>query len=81
MQPLLHPLAITVITNSQGNPYIEGQFITYTCLPDFGLTGPNVSVCTGNGEWEPDLGEVNCIGDNNYINANQMVFYTMERNV
>jgi hypothetical protein len=25
-------------------------------------TGPYASVCTGNGEWEPDPGQVACIG-------------------
>ena len=27
------------------------------------ITGPNASVCTGNGEWKPDPGEVHCIGE------------------
>ena len=79
MQPLLHP-TVTVITSSQGNPHIEGQFIKYTYLPDFGLTGPNASVCTMNGEWEPDPGQVDCIGDTVIIPINMMVLYTMERN-
>ena len=42
---------------------VEGQFITYTCPSGFVLTGPNVSVCVGNGEWEPDPREVACIGE------------------
>ena len=44
-------------------PKVEGQFITYTCPSGFVLTGPRVSVCTGNGEWEPDPGQLDCIGD------------------
>ena len=47
---------------SQIIPHLEGQFITYTCPPGFNLTGPNASVCTGNGEWEPNPGKVDCIG-------------------
>ena len=54
---------VTVVNESQDNPYIEGQFITYTCPPGFVLTGPNTSVCTGIGEWEPDPGHVICIGN------------------
>ena len=45
------------------SPLIVGQVIAYTCPHGFILTGSNASVCTGNGEWEPDLGEVECIGD------------------
>ena len=54
------------MTGSQDiHPLIEGQFITYTCTcpPGFVLSGPNISVCTRNGNWEPELGEVVCIGD------------------
>ena len=54
-----------VVVGSQDSPLIEGQFITYTCPPGFILTGPNMSVCTGNRELEPDPGEVDCIG--NYL--------------
>jgi hypothetical protein len=54
---------VVVDAGSQHSPPIEGQFITYTCPPGFILTGPNMSVCTGNREWEPDPGEVDCIGN------------------
>jgi hypothetical protein len=63
-QLLQHP--VIVVSGSQDSHPIEGQFITYTCPPGFILTGPNMSVCMGNREWEPDPGEVDCIG-NNYI--------------
>ena len=53
---------VNVVTRSQNSPLTEGQFITYTCEPGFILTGPNASVCTENGEWEPNPGEVDCIG-------------------
>ena len=55
-----HPVA--VVSGSHDSPPIEGQFLTYTCPPGFVLTGPNVSVCTENGEWEPDPGQVDCMG-------------------
>ena len=50
-----------VVVTGTDSPPIEGQFITYTCPPEFVQTGPNVSVCTGNGEWEPDAGEHRCM--------------------
>ena len=57
-----HP--VFLVTGSQNNHLlIEGQYIIYTCPPGFVLIGPNASVCTRSGEWEPDPGEVDCIGD------------------
>ena len=62
MQLLRRP--VVVVSGSQdSHPLTEGQFITYTCSPGFTLTGPNMSVCTGNREWEPDPGEADCIGE------------------
>ena len=54
---------VVVVSGSQEIPHIEGQFITYTCPTGFILTGPNMSRCMGNREWEPDPGEVDCIGN------------------
>jgi hypothetical protein len=53
---------VVMVTESD-IPKVEGQFITYTCPSGFILTGPSASVCTGNGEWEPDPGQLDCIGD------------------
>ena len=53
---------VIVDAGSQEIPHRVGQFITYTCPPGFTLTGPNASVCMWNREWEPDPGEVDCIG-------------------
>ena len=64
-QLLNHP--VVVVSGSQDSPPIEGQLITYTCPTGFILTGPNASVCTGSREWEPDPGEVDCIGNKNHI--------------
>ena len=67
--PSTHRPVIVVTESQNSHPLIEGQFITYNCPSGFILTGPNASVCTGNGEWEPDPGEVDCIG-NNYAQHN-----------
>ena len=53
---------VVMVTESDV-PKIEGQSIAYTCPLGFILIGPSASVCTGNREWEPDPGEVDCIGD------------------
>ena len=45
------------------DPALEGQSITFTCAPGQVLNGSNQSTCMGNGKWEPDLGEVECIGE------------------
>ena len=78
-QLLHHP--VTVVNGSQGYPLMEGQVITYTCPPGFVQTGPNASVCAGNGEWEPDPGEMDCIG-NNYAQHNDATYfkYTLSNN-
>jgi hypothetical protein len=70
-QVLHHP--VIVDSGSQESPHREGQFITFTCPSGFLLTGPNASVCTGNGIWEPDPGEVDCIGD--YAHKGALILY------
>ena len=59
---LLEQLVI-VDAGSQEIPHREGQFIIYMCPTGFVLTGPNASECAGNGEWKPDPGQVDCIGN------------------
>ena len=54
---------VVVDPGSQEVPHREGQFITFTCPPGLVLTDSNASVCTGNREWEPDPGVLDCIGD------------------
>ena len=44
------------------DPALEGQNITFTCAPGQALNGSNLATCMGNGKWEPDPGEVACIG-------------------
>ena len=56
-----------MVSGSQESPHRKGQFITYTCPPGFILDGSNISVCNENGEWEPDPGVLDCIGDNTHV--------------
>ena len=44
------------------DPALEGDVITFTCSPGQLLNGTDTSTCMRNGEWEPDPGEVDCIG-------------------
>ena len=45
-------------------PAREGTNITLNCSSGLELIGPNTSTCMWNGEWEPDLKEVECKGNN-----------------
>ena len=54
---------VMIMDKESDIPIVEGQFITYTCPSGFILTGPNASECMRNREWEPDPGEVDCIGN------------------
>ena len=47
--------------------YLEGAIVTFTCPPGQVLNGRNTSTCTGNGEWEPDPREAECIGESDII--------------
>ena len=46
------------------DPALEGESIVFTCTSGEILNGPNSSMCMGNGEWEPDPGELNCTHEN-----------------
>ena len=41
---------------------LEGTNVTLNCPSGLTLTGPSLSVCMGNGEWEPDPREAKCKG-------------------
>ena len=45
------------------NPAIEGTSVMFSCPPGLVLTGPNISMCMRNGEWELDPQELKCLGD------------------
>ena len=42
------------------DPALEGENITFTCPTGAILTGPNLSTCVENEEWEPDPRELEC---------------------
>ena len=44
------------------DPPVKETNATLNCLPGLVLRGPYISTCMGNGEWEPDPREVECLG-------------------
>ena len=51
---------LMVIGNTQDVPVMEGINVSFRCRSEFKLSGPNLSTCVRNGEWEPDPSEVKC---------------------
>ena len=49
------------ILDDHGLP-IEDSIVKFSCSTGQVLTGPNLSICTGNGEWEPDPSGLICDG-------------------
>ena len=45
------------------NPAVERTNVTIICAPGLVLNGPNTSTCMRNGEWEPNLQKLKCLGD------------------
>ena len=44
-------------------PAIEGNIAVFSCSSSgYELTGPRSATCVGNGEWVPDLRQVQCEG-------------------
>ena len=43
------------------DPMIEGTTLSFSCSLGQTLIGPNVTVCTDNGEWKPDTKQVQCV--------------------
>ena len=66
-KPCNHPLSsgeassINVTVMGITDPITEGTTAIFSCPLGQILTGPNVSVCMGNGEWVPDTEEVQCV--------------------
>ena len=44
------------------DPAMEGTVLSFECPPQYALSGPNTTICMGNGEWEPDPREAECKG-------------------
>ena len=60
---VLDQSSIVVVGYNDTIPSLEGNTVNYTCYPGVKLTGPNMSTCMENGNWEPDPRNVNCIGE------------------
>ena len=41
-------------------PIVEGTNVSFSCSPDFALSGPHASTCMENGLWIPNPRDVNC---------------------
>ena len=52
----------SVIVEGYEDQSLEGENIMFSCPSGLVMIGPNTATCIGNGEWEPDPREVNCIG-------------------
>ena len=51
-----------VIVDGYEDPALEGENVMFSCPSELATIGRNSATCMGNGEWEPDPREVNCIG-------------------
>ena len=47
-------LASSMMVMGYNGVALEGDSVSFTCSSGDVLTGPNSSICTGNGKWEPD---------------------------
>ena len=52
----------SVIVSGYTDSAVEGTTVTFHCPPGLVLDGINSSMCMENGEWEPALFEINCLG-------------------
>ena len=59
--PILREVVISV--NTEG-PLIGGSTISYSCSTGQTISGPNTSICTDNGHWEPDPMGTSCTAGN-----------------
>ena len=62
---VLDQSSVVIMGYSDTTPSLKGNTVNYTCYPgDLEiLTGPNMSTCMENGNWEPDPTNVSCIGE------------------
>ena len=58
------------------HPAIEGTNVSFSCPPGLVLTGPSVSMCMGNGEWEPDPSQVECNGKDRSTHTHIILAHT-----
>ena len=55
------------------HPAIEGTNVSFSCPPGLALS---VSMCMGNGEWEPDPSQVRCNGKDRSTQCNMPCIQT-----
>ena len=54
----------TIRIHGYSDPALVRTDVTLECSsPNLVFFGPNRTTCMGNGEWEPDPGEVKCVGN------------------
>ena len=56
------------------DPAVEGTSVYFSCHLELVLTGPNISTCVRNGEWEPDPREVECRGNNFTLSSHKIIY-------
>lgn len=55
-------IAGSVTVSGYTDPAVEETTVTFHCPPGLVLDGTNSSMCMENGEWEPALFEISCLG-------------------
>ena len=50
-----------LVVTGYTDPAVEGVSVNLTCSSGV-IIGPNMTTCMENGEWEPDLANVECKG-------------------
>ena len=61
----MHVLSREVIAEvgySENSIAMKGAVANFSCPPGLVLIGPNTTTCMENGEWEPDLTNLDCKG-------------------
>ena len=71
--PGLDESTSSVLVMGGTNVALQGDNITFSCSSGLVLAGPNMSICTGNGKWEPDPIEVACIDSSKYYYASYLI--------
>ena len=69
----------TLVESTEGNKmYLEGTNITFICPFGRVLIGANTSICTENGEWEPDPRGLKCSGKDHHSTGTRTVKIVIE---
>ena len=60
-------------SHANGDTFLEGTVVTFTCSSGLVLSGPNSSICMRNGEWEPSPKELECKGAHRKLLCSHML--------